>query len=102
MMFGLSEVLLDQFRAIFSGFPALEKVLIYGSRAREDAANGSDIDLAIIAPHLQAGDYTALWNRLDELPHIFKCDLVWLDKLDNDALKSNILRDGKEIYPWVS
>ena len=99
MRFGLSDAIMESFRAIFSATPALEKVLLFGSRARGEGAASSDIDLAVVAPMMTVEEFTGLWQRLDDLPLVYKIDLVRMEQLQDEALKAMIVRDGREIYP---
>lgn len=46
-LFGLSPTTLDKLNSIFVQHPAIDSVLIYGSRAKGNYRPGSDIDLTI-------------------------------------------------------
>ena len=46
-MFGLSDEVIVDLRAVFRQYPNVQEVLIFGSRMKGDYRNGSDIDLAI-------------------------------------------------------
>jgi hypothetical protein len=48
MNHGLSNETVMQMRTVFSHFPAVEQVILYGSRAKGDYRQGSDIDLTLI------------------------------------------------------
>jgi predicted nucleotidyltransferase len=48
MIYGLQEKTIQAIRNIFSRFPEVEKVLLYGSRAKGNFRNGSDIDLCMV------------------------------------------------------
>jgi predicted nucleotidyltransferase len=43
--FGLSRRALDLLRGVLSGYPAVERAIVYGSRAKGNFRNGSDIDI---------------------------------------------------------
>ena len=96
---GLSLPVIEALRQAFSHYPAVEKVLVFGSRARGKHEPGSDIDLAVFGPDLSESDFSRLWGDLDELPIAFKMDVLHFDTLHNQALRDRILRDGKAIYP---
>ena len=83
---------------MFAQFPEIDSVLIYGSRATGDFRNHSDIDLAVLAPSMTERDFSRLWNALDDLPILFKLDVVQLEQVTNPALKQNILLHGKTLY----
>jgi len=100
--YGLSVRILADLHRIFSSFPEIEKVVIYGSRARGDFHSGSDIDLAIQVPGLTPARMAELWSDIEDSPIAFKIDLVHLEELENPELKEAILRDARPFYPAVT
>jgi len=96
---GLSDSILDDLRRVFAAYPEIEQVLIFGSRANGTFKDGSDIDLAVLAPTMSAARFTQLWNALDVLPLVFKMDVLHWDTLGNQLLKDKIPATGKLIYP---
>jgi proline iminopeptidase len=98
MTFGLSERIRADFSGVFARYPGIEQVLIFGSRAKGCAKPGSDIDLAVIAPRMTDFEFARLWNEIDELPLVFKVDLLHWDRLANQALKDKIPREGCPFY----
>ena len=64
------------------------------ARARSDYHMGSDIDIAIDAPHMSTQEFSQLWNALDDLPLIFKLDVVHLQTLQNPKLLQAIYKEG--------
>ena len=99
LIFGLAARHYAALAAVFQGFPEIEQVLIYGSRARGSASPAADFDLAIVAPRLSDPRFSALWNALDALPLIFKLDVVHFDRLPDGPLRQNILADGRPFFP---
>jgi predicted nucleotidyltransferase len=58
-------------------FPAIEKILLFGSRAYGDHSERSDIDLAVIAPDLIELDWFELTEMIEEdLETLLKIDLI--------------------------
>ena len=98
LTFGLSERIRADFRRVFARYPDIERVLIFGSRAKGGARAGSDIDLAVIAPAMTAEQFGLLWNEIDALPLVFKIDLLHWDRLSNTALKEKIAIEGRALY----
>lgn len=47
-MFGLQQKHIDAINACFAQYPQIEQVILYGSRAKGNYKNGSDIDLTIV------------------------------------------------------
>ncbi|QQR31503.1 nucleotidyltransferase domain-containing protein [Acutalibacter muris] len=75
----------------------LDKVILFGSRARGDNLERSDIDLAI-----QGGDTVAFAASADEdIPTLLMFDVVDLDKPVQTELMEEIRRDGIVIYEKV-
>ena len=98
MRFGLSSAVIDSLRDLFANYRSIEKVLIFGSRAKGTAKSASDIDLAVFAPSMSAQEFTQLWSELDNLPLVFKLDVLHWDRLDNKELKAKILAEGDTFY----
>ena len=98
LRYGLSEDILKDFSLIFDRFSDIKKVILFGSRARENFSSSSDIDLAIDAPSMNSVAYTNLWSMLDELPIVFKLDVLHLQSLNNDKLFESITKDGVIFY----
>ena len=69
--YGVSDAIWRQILDTCVRFPEVERVILYGSRARGDDGVGSDIDLAIDAPNMPHQTFALLWNALDDLPIIF-------------------------------
>lgn len=97
-LFGLSAQIVNSLCDVFTAFSEIDSVLIYGSRATGHFRNHSDIDLAVLAPSMTERDFSRLWNALDDLPILFKLDVVHFEQVTNPALKNNILAHGKTLY----
>jgi predicted nucleotidyltransferase len=98
LTFGLSDRIRSDIRQVFAHYPAIERVLIFGSRAKGSAGPGSDIDLAVVAPEMSDAEFTRLWNAIEDLPLVFKVDLLHWDRLSNPRLKDKIPREGCLFY----
>lgn len=92
--FGLSAGMIEKICAAAGAFPTVEKLVVYGSRARGDYKNGSDIDIAVFGQYLAARDFMLLSSIIDDLSGVFKADVVHFDVLENEALKKTILSEG--------
>ena len=97
--YGLSEAVINDLRRVFSDFSEIERVLIFGSRAKGTFKDGSDIDLAVVAPTLTEQGFAALWNAVDDLPIVFKVDLLHWDRLSNQVLKEAASQQGLQVFP---
>lgn len=85
--------LLDDIKSI----PAVNQIILYGSRARGDAAQRSDYDLAIDAPDLSEQDWDKIYWMVEDAETLYKIDCVWLQK-SGSSLRANILRDAKVLF----
>ena len=97
--FGLSEKSMEIIRGIYSQFPQIKSVILYGSRAKGNFKPGSDIDMTIVAA--PSFDFSALAKvnmmfHESSLPYLY--DISDFTKLTNPDLIEHIKRCGKVIY----
>ncbi len=74
-----------------------QKIILFGSRAREDAQERSDYDIAIEDESLTRTALARIRADLEELPTLLGIDLVWM-KQAAPALRQRILSEGKILY----
>ena len=99
--YGLSGATVKAIRGVFSLFPQVGQVLLYGSRAKGNYRTGSDIDLSIVADDGSVVDLDVVFaidNALDDLMLPYTFDLSVLADLDNPQLVDHIKRVGVEFY----
>jgi uncharacterized protein len=78
--------------------PAVERVWLFGSRARGDHFERSDIDLAIEAPGIDRGEWTKLHMDLDEeAATLLLIDFVLVDDLP-ESFRRHVQREGRLLY----
>ncbi|MDY0084923.1 MAG: nucleotidyltransferase domain-containing protein [Bacteroidales bacterium] len=97
-MFGLDEDLRSKFNKIFASFPEIEKVIIYGSRAKGNYREGSDIDLCLVGDDLKEAIRKRVWLMLDELNTPYLIDLSVFNQLESEGLIGHIQRVGAIFY----
>jgi uncharacterized protein len=95
---GLSQVVIDRIRTVLGACPALERALLYGSRAKGNYRRGSDIDLALEGPQLDDTQLLALENQLDDLLLPYQIDVSRLAGIRDEALLEHIGRVGQVFY----
>ena len=79
---------------LFSKKHGIQKVILFGSRARGDCTERSDIDLAVCG-----GDFDAFyWDVRENVHSLLTFDIVNLDSGISEDLKIEIERDGVTIY----
>jgi uncharacterized protein len=99
LIFGLAERHYRDLVRVFTSYPSIVRVLIFGSRAKGIGKPYSDIDLAVIAPDMDDREFSRLLSDLDSLELVFKLDVVHLDKLAHPMLRDAILAHGKDFNP---
>lgn len=97
--YGLPVPVIEQLRQVFRSDPRISKVILFGSRAKGNYRNGSDIDLCIEADTLTLFDLLKLSDLIEELYLPWKVDLVLKHTIDNQELLKHIQRVGFEFYP---
>ena len=98
MNYGLPETSIDKIKAVLANYSEVEKVILYGSRAKGNYKNGSDIDLTIIGNELTLATIYKIENDLDDLYLPYKIDLSIYEKISNSALIEHIDRIGIVFY----
>lgn len=77
--------------------PSINRIYLYGSRARGDHSPTSDIDLAIDCPYASQDDWRTVLDIIEDADTLLKIDCVRLDQTD-EMLKKNIFEQGILIY----
>jgi uncharacterized protein len=98
MEFGLPENTCATIRKILDQHPAIEKAVIYGSRAKGNYKNGSDIDLTLMGNALDYKLLSSVASALDDSLIPYTVDLSLFDTIENLALREHIERAGKLFY----
>ena len=94
MKYGWSEEIYNKIKNITNKINKY-KFILFGSRARGDYKNTSDIDIAVIK-NVSDIDRYKIMNEIDLLDIIYKIDLVFVDKETKLELLESIKRDGVE------
>ncbi|GBE16829.1 nucleotidyltransferase domain protein [bacterium BMS3Abin15] len=73
------------------------ELYLFGSRAKNEAAEGADIDLAISCPQLSEGVYRKVKREIENIRTLYSIDLINLEAVDPD-FKEIILADARKLY----
>jgi uncharacterized protein len=95
---GLTKEEIANIEAVFSKYPQIEKVMIYGSRAKGNFKPASDIDLTLIGENIDLSLQTKIEFDLDDLMLPYKFDISIYSKITNPEFLEHIQREGKEFY----
>lgn len=98
MKYGLKEEAINRIHHIFSQYPEVKKVVLYGSRAKGNFKNGSDIDLTFYGERLTLSMLHKIDNDLDDLLLPCTFDLSIFKHIDNTELVDHIKRVGLVFY----
>jgi len=98
LKFGLEDLDIQKIQSVFTQFPEIQKVIIYGSRAKGNFKMGSDIDLTIVGENLSFSLLLSIRGKLDDLnlPYLF--DVSIFTSLENLDIIEHINRVGQEFY----
>ena len=94
--FGLSDRTIRELLQYFKTKPFIEKVCIYGSRAKGTYHIGSDIDFAIWTD--EHDGFRHISSELDNLPTPYKFDVIDYKLLAHEGMKNSIDTDGIIFY----
>jgi len=92
-MYGLSQNALDKIKAVLFSVQGVESAILYGSRAKGNYKEGSDIDLTVKG-NLTFDDLTKMSIALDDLNLPWKIDLSLYYQIKNKDLLEHIDRIG--------
>lgn len=93
---GISEKVINEIISLAKK-NSLEKVILFGSRARGDYHRASDIDLAVLG-----GNVTAFSLDVEELTStLLTYDVVDIDKNLQAEFRESIEKEGKILYEKV-
>ncbi len=97
-MYGLKEKHIRSLQSVFRNYESIDRVLLYGSRAKGNYRNGSDIDLTLIGSNIDFDMLLKIENELDDLLLPYKIDLSIFNKIENSDLIEHIHRVGTIFY----
>lgn len=97
-MFGLNDNVIEELRGVFRGYDNIQRVLIFGSRAKGTSHAGSDIDLALDGEGVTFNQMLDVSSRIDDLGLLYKVDLLNYRKQKGTPIGEHIDRVGKVFY----
>jgi len=99
MKYGLPDRTLDTLNSIFRKYPGIRQVILYGSRAKGNYRNGSDIDLSLqTGNNFSFTDLLRIAGDFDDSDMPYFVDVSIYNELLNPDLKAHIDRAGKTLY----
>ena len=94
--FGIEQRTINELISYFKTKQDIEKVIIFGSRAKGTFSKGSDIDFAILTQNHE--QFYKISAELDELPTPYKFDVIDYQTLSHEEMKNSIDSEGIVFY----
>lgn len=98
MSFGLPESLIEKITNILQNHSEVEEALIYGSRAKGNYREGSDIDMVLKGKLLTEEIRNQIFWEIDELNSPYTLDLSIYHQITSQELIQHIDRVAKPLY----
>jgi uncharacterized protein len=99
MKYGLPRSAVQKICAVLSRYPQVEKAILYGSRAKGNYKNGSDIDLTLRGgADLSLNVIYRILDDLDELLLPYTIDLSIFNDIGDPDVIEHIQRVGVTFY----
>lgn len=98
MKFGLTQNTLEKICSVFEKHPEVEEVIIYGSRAKGNFKEGSDIDITLKGKALTNEIKSKIYWEIEDLNTPYLFDISIYDQLNSPDLEEHINRIGKVFY----
>lgn len=103
MKYGLKEITIQQICGVLAKYPPVEKAVLYGSRAKGNYKNGSDIDLTLYGgADLTLNVLYRLSDELDDLLLPYTIDLSIFSQIKDSDVLDHIHRVGTTFYEKAS
>ncbi len=94
---GLKKKELDQILNLLKQNKKIQKVTVYGSRAKGNFRPGSDIDLVLMADQMNIQELLKIENDLDDLMLPYKIDLSLFHHIEDKEIIAHINQVGIDL-----
>ena len=98
MPYGLKDIELAKLNEVFAANARIERVVLYGSRAKGNYKPFSDVDITLEGDELTHTDLSRLSLAIDDLLLPYQFDISIFHTLKNEALIDHIRRMGITIF----
>lgn len=97
-MYGIKDSEFELLQAVFRKHENIEKVVLYGSRAKGNYKPFSDVDITLFGEKLTRSDLNKIALDIDDLLLPYQFDISIFKSLKNKDLIDHILRVGIVVY----
>lgn len=98
LRFGLKEPAIQKICNVLSRYPLVQKATLYGSRAKGNYKNGSDIDLTLHGRGLSLDLVYNILNDFEDLLLPYTIDMSIFDDIRDPDVVDHIRRVGVTFY----
>jgi predicted nucleotidyltransferase len=98
MKYGLPDSAVQKICGVLRHYPQVESAVLYGSRAKGNYKNGSDIDLTLRGANLTLNVIYRILDDLDDLLLPYTIDLSIFDRISDPDVIEHIQRVGVVFY----
>src|SRR5665213_3160509 len=98
MQFGLSQNIVESINKIFEQNSKVDEVIVFGSRAKGNYRDDSDIDLAVKGRNVSSKDILSFGVKLEALNIPYKIDLINYATINDKDVIEHINRVGIVFY----
>lgn len=97
--YGFAEHDWQETLAVFKKYPEIEKVVLFGSRAKNTFKPMSDVDIVLFGDKIDYSFIARIKSEFEEskIPYFF--DILDYKKITSDDLKKHVQIHGRTIYP---
>ncbi len=98
MRYGLDDIAIRKINEVFTNYPQIEQVLIFGSRVKGNYKPGSDIDITLVGNGINLDLLNKVTGKPDDLllPYLF--DVSIFSYIKNQDLIEHITRVGQLLF----
>lgn len=98
MKYGLADSTIRKIRAVLKKYEQVDQAILYGSRAKGNFKDGSDIDLTLRGEGLTLNVLYRILDDIDDLLLPYTIDLSILNDIEDPDVLEHIRRVGVSFY----
>ncbi|MCK9160001.1 MAG: nucleotidyltransferase domain-containing protein [Bacteroidaceae bacterium] len=97
-MYGLSDIVIQDICSVLKKHDHIDEAIIFGSRAKGNYHEGSDIDLAIKGHHISYEELMDINIQIDDLGLLYGVDVINYNEKTGTPIGEHIDRVGQIFY----